>query len=1139
MQVFATRKTPVLGGVLNQQLTSFTKIRMAVRIMKLIAILLLGGCLQLSARGIGQTITISVKDAPLEKVFHVIEKQTDYVFFVKTELLKMAKSVTMQVSNLPLQQVLDLCFKDQPFKYSINGKIITIALRTLAIEKNGNSTGVNQGNDFGDIKGRILNAQGEPVAGATVSVKGANKQTLTNANGEFTLNGVDDKSVLVITHVQYETASLSISGNSIVNATLQIRVNNLDELQVIAYGTTTKRLNTGNVATIKSQDIARQPVNNPLLALQGRVPGLFITQSTGLPGTGVTVRIQGQNSLSNGSDPLYIVDGVPYTSLLLPTLNGILGSSGGNGNISGSGNPLSFINPADIESIEVLKDADATSIYGSRAAAGAILITTKKGKAGQTRVNINFQNGWGKVPQKLDLLNTEQYLQMRKEAFQNDGLSIPNSSTTPNPGNYDLTVWDSTRYTDWQKVLIGGTAKYMDVQTSISGGSPNTQFVFAPSYHRETTVFPGDLNNERGSLHFNISNVSSNQKFKLQFSGSYVADDNKLQKVDLTERAIALAPNAPTLYNPDGTLNWAQVNGRSTWDNPLSYMYGKYRNKTENLISNAVISYQIIPGLNVKSSFGYTNLKSTEVTLTPLSVYRPENRATSSRNSGFGNGVIRSWIIEPQATYSRNFGKNKIEALVGTTFNRRKSERLEQAGVGYTSDVLLEDIKSAPTILINSSLNWTYNYYAVFGRINYNYADKYILNYSARRDGSSRFGSNNLFQNFWSVAGAWIFSQEKFIQQNFNVLSFGKLRASYGTTGNEQIGDYRFMNLYSSISAATPYLGVTGLQTTGLPNPDVQWEETRKFQAGLDLGFLNNRILLTANYFHNRSSNQLLTYPLPLVTGFDNIGSYNLPATIQNTGWEFSLQTRNIQSTDFTWSTDFNLTIPKNKLVDYPNLAGSSLGNTLVIGEPFTLTKVYPYQGVDAQTGLYIVADSNGNSTSNPDQLKDKTVLINTSPIIYGGLGNSFTYKGFELYFLFQFVKQKGANYFFGTGTSPGQRSNQPTTVLDRWQKVGDEKPIQKYSTGGNPNPSTALGAAMGSDNAFSDASYIRLKNLSLSWNFPKSWIKKSIITNGRFYAQGQNLLTMTDYLGLDPETRSLTSLPPLRVITVGIQVTF
>ncbi len=1106
--------------------------------IKLTTFILLIAATTVSARGYSQKITLKENDAPLTRVMHKIERQTSYQFlFFDSDILQ-AKKVTINVKNADIGDVLQQCFKGQPLTYKIAGNTIVIGLRTSPTPIPADTT-IN-------VHGRIMNEKGQPVPGATIRVKGSAIVTVVDNKGVFDLENIDENATLVISSVGYETKEIAINGKSFLQITLIEKINILDETQIIAYGTTTKRLSTGDITTVSSKTIEQQPVNNPLLALQGRVPGLSIIQSTGIPGGGITIRVQGQNSLSRGNEPLYVIDGVPYTSQLLPNISGIFGILGSNGepNTSyapvGGGNPLSFINPADIESIDVLKDADATSIYGSRAAQGAILITTKKGKAGQTKVDLNIQNGWGKVTRRVDLLNTRQYLEMRHEAFRNDGLS-------PRPGDYDINgAWDTTRYTDWQKVLIGGTAHYTDAQATVSGGTANTNFLVGAGYHRETTVFPGDLADRRGSLHFNINNVSANRKFQLQLTGNYMVDNNQLISPDLTDMATRLAPDAPALYNHDGTLNWAPLaNGTSSWYNPLAYLYNKYTIKTDNLISSALASYQVLPGLDIKSSFGYTNLQTNETNLFPLVSFAPETRPSSSRYTLFTNNNIHSWQVEPQVTYKRKIGTGTLEALAGATLSQNNSNGQQLYGSGYNSDLGLEDIRSAPFVGVNSTILSVYKYGAVFGRINYNWQDKYIINLTARRDGSSRFGSENLFHNFGSVAGAWIFSNEAFMQRSLPFVSFGKLRGSYGTTGSDQIGDYQFLSLYSPYAVPVAYQGTTALAPAGLPNPYLQWEETKKWQFGLDLGFLKDRILLNVNYYHNRSSNLLQGYALPLITGNGSI-NINFPAIIQNTGWELSLNTTNVTSRNFSWNSSINLTVPRNKLVAFPGLKTSTYASAYVIGQPITQIKSFSFAGVDPATGLYQFTDKDGKITSAPDFSKDR-IPVNIDPRFYGGFQNSFHYKELELDILFQFVKQTGRNYFFGR--LPGYFlslgyafaapvANQPEFVWDRWQKPGDISAQQRFSATYLSNVRNSYNDATSSTGSYSDASYIRLKNLSLSWQLPGKWQQKAHLQNARIYVQGQNLLTITRFKGMDPENQRIMTLPSLRVLTTGIQVT-
>jgi TonB-linked SusC/RagA family outer membrane protein len=1114
----------------------FKKHSQTVKAMRLISILLFITSFHLNARGLTQTISISVKNAPLEEVFKLIEKQSDYVFLFEKDLLAKSKKITINVSG-QLFDILDLCFKDQPCTYKLTGKIITLSLR------NDHKTEIGPKILLIDLKGRVVNSEGEPIQGATVLVKGKEISTLTDGNGNFILTGVDKDDVIIITHVQYEVKSLAVNGRNLINASLQIKINNLDEIQVIAYGQTTRRLQTGNVSSVKAKDIEKQPVQNPLLALQGRVTGLVVTQNSGVPGGGVTVRVQGQNSISNGNDPLFVIDGVPVSSQLpLSTMGRILGESG---TPNGWGNPLSFIDMNSIESIEVLKDADATAIYGSRAANGAILITTKKGKAGRTSFDVNAQTGVGKLTHRLKMMNTRQYLDMRYEALKNDGLS-------PDPNrDYDLTLWDTTRYTNWQKELLGGTAKYHNINASLQGGTPVMQYRISSNYHKETTVFPGDFADEKAAVNFAITNKSLNGKFNLVFTGNYQYDNNILPSMDLTTNAIGLAPDAPSLYNPDGTINWAPTqSGISTFtSNPVLNQYRAYENITDNLISNLTASYSLSNDLSFKTSLGYSLLRSNEYIGNPLLVVPPESRSfPQQRWAMYGDRKLSSLNFEPQIIYKRKIKNHQVDLLTGLTFNSNTANASTEIGYDHISDALLRNRAAAATLKSSDPTTISeYRYNAIFSRLSYNYLDRYIVNFNARRDGSSRFGKENKFENFGSIGGAWIFTDEGFLRRFSKIISFGKLKFSYGTTGSDQIGDYNYLSLYSLqfLSNLSLYQGIRGLQPSGLPNPHLQWEKTKKFNTGIDLGFFNNRLLLNINYGNNRSSNQLLSYVLASTAGFQDILS-NFPAIIENSTWEFALNTTNIKGKNFQWTSNVNLTIPKNRLVEFPNLESSSYANQVFIGQPINVRGLYKFAGVNQTTGYYQFYTKKGHITLDPDYIEDR-VYQNPNPKFYGGFENTIRFKNFQLDFHFQFTKQLGPSISLNNGIQapPGlfsageANSNQPVTVLDRWQKPGDQSSVQKFSTSSSPSFYNTI---VLSTAAFTNASFIRLKNISISYVVPPSAAKFIGLSNGRIYFQAQNLLTITNYKGLDPENagyQGSISLPPLTIMTFGVQLSF
>ena len=619
-----------------------------------------------------------------------------------------------------------------------------------------------------------------------------------------------------------------------------------------------------------------------------------------------------------------------------------------------------------------------------------------------------------------------------------------------------------------------------------------------------------------------------------------MAENNTLPGHDLTSAAIALAPDAPPLYSSDGSLNWApDQNGNSTWasgSNPLASNYNTYINKNNSLISNATLSYHILSGLEITGSFGYTNQQVNESVLQPLIAVAPASRPFTNRNSYFNFNNSNSWIIEPQIKYDRMWGKGKFEALIGTSIQQNDVTQESVGSTGYSSDLILQNLANASLILGNSNLS-TYKYNAAFSRLSYNWDEKYLIDLAGRRDGSSRFGQANEFSDFASSGIAWIFSKERFFEDKLPALSFGKLKASYGTTGNDQIGNYQYLSLYAPYGQL-PYQSIVSIVPQGLTNPYLEWEKTDKLEFGLDLGFINDRILLNGTYVRNRSSNQLLGYALPIITGFTYIDR-NFPATVQNAEWEFSLNTVNIRSRNVTWSTRFNLTIPRNKLVSFENFGNSSYTSSLEIGKPLQGYKVFHFLGVNDTTGVYQFADAKGNPTSNPSYGTDNNEFISLMPKFYGGFENILKYKGFQLDILFQFVDQTGRNDVFGNYPGGFYSGNQPIYVLDRWQKPGDHALIQRYTAGYNYN--TQYGDAIASDAAFSSASFVRLKNMALSWGLPSAWANKARLQTCRIYAQGQNLLTITSYKGMDPEVPdgNGVALPPLRVLTMGIELVF
>ncbi len=1082
--------------------------------MRLMTLFLFVCIIQLSANAEKQHFTLSMKNVNLETVMEHIKTHSEYYFLYKNSDIASVQNLTIKVSNVSVEEVLKICLQGTDLTFSVDENIILI-------KKSGATDKLAMIEKI-EVKGKVTDKDGNPLPGATVLIKGTTKGTTTNVNGNYTLK-VPKGTILVFSFVGFEKQEVVASSeNTEINVVMQEAATELEEVTINAgYYSVKEKERTGNITKVTAKEIEKQPVQNVLSTLQANVSGLDITQQTGVPGGNFQVRIRGQNSIASGNDPLYIIDGVPFSSTSLSPVNNSLFGIFLNGT-----SPLSSINPADIESIEILKDADATAIYGSRGANGVILITTKKGRPGETKIDLNVYYGIGNLTRYMDLLDTEQYLEMRREAFANAG-------ATPGDSDYDLNgFWDSTRYTDWQKVLLGNTAKSTDVQLSVSGGNELTQFSVGGGYHRETTVFPGDGSDQRISTHLSLTNTSANRKFRINASVNYAVNFSDLISTDLTSKALTLAPLAPALYNDDGTLNWAPLSyGKGSWTNPLSYLKGEYEARTNSFLGNIDASYRLLPNLILKTSIGYTNTVLNGFNTMPKSMFDPYYAIYYSYYTIFFQSNTQNWIIEPQLNYEVQFkNQHALSILVGATFMNQESQSTYQSASGFANEALMKNIGAATQITTSSDFS-QYRYQALFGRLNYTIKKRYIFNLTGRRDGSSRFGPDKQFSNFGAVGAAWIFSEEAFIKEHLSFLSFGKLRASYGTSGNDQIGDYQYLDTYTTTTNNT-YQDNSALNPSRLYNADYAWEINKKFEAAVELGFLEDRIFLQAAYYKNRSSSQLVKYALAPTTGFSNILD-NLPATVQNTGIEIELNTTNFLRKDFQWKTSFNISIPRNKLVDFPNLeANSSYNRTHIIGKPLNIRTLYHYTGVDPQTGLYTFLDVDSSGTYNSS---DRTVIKDFGRKFFGGLLNTFRYKGFQLDILFQFVKQEGYNYF-GEGSPGIMIENQPSSVLDRWREAGDIADTQKFSTDSG-TPWTAYMRMQSSDHFLTDASYIRLKNLSISYTFAEEAVRKLHLQGLSLYIQGQNLWTISSYQGLDPETGTKT-LPPLRLITGGIRIT-
>lgn len=1094
--------------------------RQIILAMKLTIALLLSACFLANANGYSQRITLSVKNASVERVFAEIKSQTNYSFVYYKDDLRNLKNISITVSNATIEEVLNHVFERQSLSFTITGNIIVIKVSPESKKKDDKLSAPEL--PVLDVKGRVVNENGEGIR-ATVSVKGTTRIVSTGDNGDFELEDVDENATLLITAANIETKEVKVNSRTNLGD-IRVKMKVVEGVDVTVktnYWETTQKRNTGNITKITAKEIEGQPVTSLLMALQGRVPGLDIVPNNGVPGVSSQIFLRGQNSVRfDGSLPLYVIDGVPIDPKPLV--------GAGTSDFFQMGiDPFVSLSPENIASIEILKDADATAIYGSRGANGVIIITTKKGtKATKNNLDIGFYKGAGVITHKLDMLNTSQYLAIRHEA-------LANTPRVPGTFDYDLNgVWDTTRYTDWQDVLLGGTSDVTDLRAAFSGSSGTITYRLGGGYHQEGLVFPGDFGYKSMTGYYSMNHQSTNQKFRSSLSINYGYNRSKVfDNSSVVEAAITLSPVAPSLYDANGGLNWQKdPGGNSSWTNPLAGARRTDEVTNSSFLVSTDMSYEIIAGLAAKMNIGYTEVNGDQVVMSPLSSRDPNTSSfpNATGESDFGINKRNSWIIEPQLGYQKVFKNHNLDIIVGTTFQQSRAQFRLNKGLGYISDALLGSLAGASSTVIVTDNDAKYRYAALFARVGYSWKGKYLANLTARRDGSSRFGPGKQFGNFGAVGLAWLFSEERWIQKNLPVVSFGKIRASFGVAGNDQIGDYQYYDTYTP--GFNNYQGGLTLNPTQLHNPDYAWETTRKIEAAIELGFLNDRVSVGVSWYRHRSSNQLVSVPLPSITGFASVTD-NFDAVVENTGCELTMNTVNIRRNDWKWTSSFNFSFPRNKLVRFDNIEKSNFGSVYKVGEPLTIRKLYVYTGIDPVTGLHTMKDIDGNgSITSADQQFVKPFFRK-----FGGVSNSISYKSFELSFLLQVVVQNKIRSDLFSSPPGFNVNNYPAYAINHWTKPGDPFEVQRLTTA--LVALNAHGRYAISDAALTGASFARLKTLSFSWSLPSPVMGKMKMQQAKLFIQGQNLFTITRYEALDPETGN--TLPPLRIITGGIQIRF
>jgi TonB-linked SusC/RagA family outer membrane protein len=1128
--------------------------------MKLSAVFLLAACLQVHARGFSQKLSLSRQNVSLEQVFKEIRKQTGYLFFYDLEWLQKAKPVSVDVKNATLKEVLDHCLADQPLTYSIVDKTIVLSVKeepkrpavTAAV--------------LAEVHGKVLNATTkEPIDGVTITVRGQSRGGRTNAKGEFTISNATPGMVLVFSYVGFTTYELKVTDvDKPLNILLEIDAKGLENVVVVGYGSVKRKDLTGSVSQVSMEDMSKAPVRSFEEALAGRMPGVQVASTEGQPGAATTIIIRGNNSITQDNSPLYVIDGFPIEN---PDNN--------------------ILNPNDIESIDVLKDASATAIYGARGANGVIIITTKKGKDGPPVVRYSGYYGLQQNNKTIPVMSPYEFVKLQKDI----GVSDLNDTYLAN--GVTLEDYKNVEAVDWQNKLYRD-ASMMDHSLSMTGGSARTKYsVSGNLFDQDGIIVNSGFKRYQGKMSLDqyindkvkvggyimYTNTKRTGMIPSSLSGSSM--NNLLYSVWGYRPVMPLKPSKPVSEDYQDELLDDMVNPTTDYRmNPIIIAENEYRLKNNNnLIANAYAEYAILKNLKLRVTGGINKNSQRN------DAFNNSKTRSGNPSSAYGvNGSIlyyetTNWLNENTLTFDKRFNSDhKINAVAGLTmqgnrfeFNGTSAnllpyESLGLSGLGY----------GTPQPVYPTLAEWSL--VSALSRVNYTFKDRYLFTASFRADGSSKFRKANQWSFFPSGAFAWRLINEPFMK-DLTFLSDAKIRASWGVTGNNRIDEYATYGMVDfPISAYYSFNNALqqGAVLAKMASEDLKWESTAQTDLGFDVSFFKQRLSLTVDYYKKTTSDLLLNALLPPTTGYTS--AYKNIGKTSNEGLEIGLSTVNINNKDFSWNTSFNISFNRSKVValtqNQESIVSTMGWDSWYSSVPLYLTKlgqplgqmygylsdgVYQYEDFDKlANGNYLLKDNiatNGNTRSaiqpgdakyrdlNGDKVVndyDRTVIGRGFPVHIGGFSNNFKYRGFDLNIFFQ--------WSYGNDIINANRlnfENGNKTYLNQFQS------FQARWTPENTN--TTMPRAGGqygyvySTRIIEDGSYLRFKTAALGYTLSSKLLRNIKMKSCRIYVAAQNLYTWTKYTGSDPEVSigysvltpgfDYSSYPRARTLTVGLNV--
>lgn len=1104
--------------------------------MKITTILLFIVLFQLSAvESCAQTAKVSVQAErlALSDLFGMIENQSKFLFFYVDSDIKDVY-VDVHVQDKQIKDILSKVLSGTNLTYVVNDRHISIT-RQNAIPQQTKR-----------ITGRVTDHTAGPIIGANVVVKGTSIGTITDLEGRYALE-VPGKAVLQVSYIGYISQEITVENQKEILVHLVEDTQKLDEIVVVGYGTMKKSDITGSVSSIKIDKLKEGLGTSVDQMLFGKSAGVTVVQNSGEPGGGFSVNIRGASSINAGVSPLYVIDGIPIDNSRAVGSGSIVGF---NSNRTPR-NPMSSLNPADIESIEILKDASATAIYGSRGANGVVLITTKSGSTGKQSIAYSGMVSISSPANKLDLLNATDYKRILNAIIEEGGESE----------NYRVgEIAGNGAGTDWQDQVTKKNAVSHEHQLSFSGGTDQTYYYASLNYAKQEGIVKG-TSFERWGGRLNLkSDIDSKLTVGLNVSGSYMKDQYVANGYGVNAEAGVLY----AAYNYDPTLSVKNGDGdyvRSTLlsvDNPVSIQEGMdSHSDTYRILASAFGEYRIIKGLTAKISLGTDFVNENRKNfISSLTQYGEDNGGIGSNQ----NSEKSNYIIEGTLSYRNTLGKHTVGGLFGMSYQRFVNTGMNSRAADFPDESLGADnlqLGNQETFRITNSV--TANRLASYiSRLNYGFDDRYLATVTFRADGSSRFGENHRFGYFPSAALAWRISNESFLK-NIKAVSSLKFRLSWGRTGNQEIGNYPALSTYSAGNTAVwNDQAVIGTKPSKIPNPDLKWETTDQYNIGLDFGFFKSRLSGGIDYFWKKTTDMLLELPIPQSTGYanrlTNIGR------IDNHGIELFLNTVNIDIPGFSWTSDFTFSAMKNKVKDLGGIdeiiigAGYTHVDQVAIRRPgVPLNAYYGYEvaGVwqanddygkmkeDYVPGDLKYVDQNGDGVIDD---KDRVVLGDSFPDFSWSFGNTFTCKNVSLYVFFegvQGVDMLNGNLIDNYFPISFRRNKFSALYVNRWTPGN---PTNEYPSFVDP---LKFGRKVCNSKTLSDASYVRLKTVRLSYTFPQV---SQAVHALQVYATVENLFTLTDYIGLDPTVNSnnnsnfrmdFNSYPSNRTYMFGVTIDF